>query len=802
MKKPALLFLLIICTLSGMKAQDSIVSYVYDPSAQPAEKTIRLTKLQTDLKIDPYKKRIDARVSLSFTPLRPTLDSLYFDLAEVKINSIKMGEKELKYARRPNGYVIFSPFVMYYGRDYVISFDYVAEPAEGINFIGWDDPKGLQRKQIWAHRPNGWLPYTEGIVTVDAKITFDNKYKVFSNGIRQETIQNADSTITWHYVMPDPHPFFSTALVIGDYKYKESRTAQGLPLEFWYYPDREFCIEPTYRYTEQMFDFFEKEIGVFYPWSCYREAPVVDYLYGAMETTTSTVYADFFLVDNRGFLGRNFVNVNAHELAHQWFGNYVVHLSNKHVWLTESFGTYYAKLFEKSVFGDEYYQNERNNELIRTLAASERDSFPLGHGSGGTDRWYPKGSLVIDMLRYVMGESSFRIMIRNYLEKHPNQVVETNDLLQSIRETTGMSLDWFFDEWIYRPGEPHYKVSYRVVKDSNRLSYTKIYVNQIHKMNQLTGPFKMPVVIEVHYRDGSVDAHKYIIEKKETEIDVLNRSKKSIAFVLFDPNRQVVKKLTFDRPFHELENQAIDAANMIDRYDALVAMTAFPLVQKMEVFKRIYDREEFQLFRVEIVRQLSLDSSNSDFELIKRAIADDDAKVRLSVLKNYTVIPPVLRLDFEKLLADSAYYIVEMALNNLSSNFPEYTPEYLVRTKDETGWRGRNIRIRWLAIALRSGLNEHLTELIEYAGPSYEFETRINAIGALKALNYLDDILIKYLFDGAFYWNYRLANEARSALKYYYGIEKYRQGIDAEYKSRKWKKSEQLVLDDLFKKQP
>jgi hypothetical protein len=799
MKKFLFILILILSAFSVIKAQDSIVSYVYDPSAQPAEKPFKLTKLQADLKIDPYKKRIEARISLSFIPLRSTLDSLYFDLAEVKFNSIKINEKELKFVRRSNGYAIYTPFIMYYGRDYIISFDYVAEPAEGINFIGWDDAKNIQRKQIWAHRPNGWLPYSEGLVKVDMKITFDKKYKVFSNGIRQEVITNPDSsTLTWHYIMPDPHPYFSTALVIGDYKYKESKSSQGIPLEFWYYPDRENCVEPTYRYTEQMFDFFEKEMGLYYPWSVYREAPVVDYLYGAMETTTSTIYADFFLVDNRGFLGRNYVNVNAHELAHQWFGNYVVHLSNKHVWLTEGFGTYYAKLFEKSIFGDDYYQNERNNELIRTLAASEKDSFPLAHGNGGSERWYPKGSLVIDMLRYVMGDNEFRIMIRDYLEKHPNQIVETNDLLKTIHETTGMSLDWFFDEWIYHAGEPNYKVTYKVVKDSNKLSYIKVFVSQIHKMNQVTGVFKMPVVIEVHYRDGSTDSRKVWIDKKDMLIDFLNKSKKPLSFVLFDPDRQVVKKLTFDRSIYELENQAIDAENMIDRYDALLAMSIFPVDQKIEFLAKIYDREKFQLFRTEIIKQLAGDSTKITREIIKKALMDNDPKVRFAVLKNYPVIPSYLRLDFEKMLKDSAYYIVEMALNNLSNNFPEYIPEYLIRTKDETGWRGRNIRIRWLAISLRSGLTQHLTELVDYAGPSYEFETRINAIGALKALNYLDDNLVKYLFDGIFYWNYKLTLDARAALKYYYSIEKNRPMIDAVYKNRHWNESEMKVLKELL----
>jgi aminopeptidase N len=155
--------------------------------------------------------------------------------------------------------------------------------------------------------------------------------------------------------MAKDQPYFSTSLVIGDYDYKTSRSAGGVPLEFWYYHGQEDKVNSTYQYTEAMMDFLEKETGVKYPYPLYREAPVIDYMYGAMETTTSTVFGDFIFIDPHAFWQRNYINTNAHEMTHQWFGNCIAHLVNKDVWLTESFATYYAKIFEKSIFGKEYY---------------------------------------------------------------------------------------------------------------------------------------------------------------------------------------------------------------------------------------------------------------------------------------------------------------------------------------------------------------------------------------------------------------------------------------------------------------
>jgi aminopeptidase N len=68
-----------------------------------------------------------------------------------------------------------------------------------------------------------------------------------------------------------------------------------------------------------MFDFLEKEIGEV-PLKVYKQIPVRDFLYAGMENTSATVFSSRYVVDSTGFEDRNYTNVNAHELAHQWFG--------------------------------------------------------------------------------------------------------------------------------------------------------------------------------------------------------------------------------------------------------------------------------------------------------------------------------------------------------------------------------------------------------------------------------------------------------------------------------------------------
>jgi len=457
------IILLCILFLSGisltLKSQDRSVSYLWDASFDIQDREIELSHMNASLSIKPFDTLVTGQVEFTFKTLHEGIDSIVFSVPELRIKEIKINSQVAVFKIKDNNAIIYPPTKLVWQSTNSIAFNYTAKPTEGLYFVGWNDPNQIKRKQIWAHRPDHWLPYAAGIITVDMAVTVDERYKVFNNGVREKVVKNSDHTQTWVYKMNHPNPFFSTSLVIGDYDFVSLKTKRGLPLEQWYYPDWKDHVEPTYRYMPEMFDYFEAEFGVNYPWELYREAPVIDYMYGAMETTTSTIFGDYLAVDQQGFMGRNFVNVNAHELAHQWFGDYISHLKNKDVWITESFATYWAKKFEQHIFGDDYYQNVRNQEQADALDASTHDNYAVGHSSGGRNRWYPKGSLVLDMLRDVMGENEFRAAIKLYLESHPYQVAETHDFLADIRKATGKSLEWFFEEWIYRGGEPFYEVS-------------------------------------------------------------------------------------------------------------------------------------------------------------------------------------------------------------------------------------------------------------------------------------------------------------------------------------------------------
>ena len=488
---PALVFLVNPCILS---AQAKTIPYYADPAALPPELPLTLTHLTAHLRFQPEKNLVIGTAEFTSTPNTNKKNSLVFNTPEMKVSSVTMNGIAVKYHQAHDSLVIDEGYTNvfptmkdpYHATKILIT--YTSTPQAGpIYFIGWKPEEAGKRRQIWAHRPNGWIPYITGRITVDLFITFDSAYKVFSNGERMAVTPNTDGTKTWHYAMKKDHPFFSTSLVIGDYNYTSTKSSRGVPLEFWYYSDMPDRVWSTYMYSEQMFDFFEKELGFDYPYPVYREAPVIDYMYGAMETTTSTVFGDYMQITPRAWWQRNYVNVNAHELAHQWFGNCIAHLVNKDVWLTESFGTYYAKIFEKSIYGEDYYQNIRNDEMHAALEAARKNDFPVGGSQGGVQRIYQKGSLVLDMLRNVMGDDRFQIAVNMYLKKNAFGYAETSDFIKCTYLATGQPWNWFFEEWVLRGGEPEYLVTDSLARDSSGNESTVFKVRQVQKITDVSG---------------------------------------------------------------------------------------------------------------------------------------------------------------------------------------------------------------------------------------------------------------------------------------------------------------------------
>ena len=448
---------------------------------------------------------------------------------------------------------------------YILKFNYIAVPKKALYFIDWKNDDG--NKQIWTQGQgkytSNWLPSIDDMndkIEFDLNIRFDENYEVISNGKLINKKTEAGFT-TWHYDMQKPMSSYLVALAIGKYSKKVAVSKSGIPLEMYYYPDDSLKFEPTYRYTKKMFDFLEEEIGVPYPWQNYKQVPVKDFLYAGMENTSTTIFADSFVIDSIAFIDKNYVNVNAHELAHQWFGNLVTETSGTHHWLQEGFATYYALLAEKEVFGDDYYYwqlYEYAQELLEQDKLGQSTSLLDPKSSSTT--FYKKGAWVLHMLREQVGDKAFKEAVKNYLLKHQFKNVETDDFIKEVEMTSGQDLSAFVRVWLDGEKIPvveldFYKNSYSITKNEYEIP-VKLETFQFDNKKKKGFSIYSEYQILVHLKnlDISDEKPKTIIPNSKLE-KLINLKAKDDS------------KRWFDR--YMISNNFLDKAFVLDNFEQL-----------------------------------------------------------------------------------------------------------------------------------------------------------------------------------------------------------------------------------------
>jgi aminopeptidase N len=814
--KKHLLFISLVLSAQALLAQVKTRSYIIDPAWPPREHSVDMQHMRLEVSFEPQKGLVKGKVTHTFTPLLPVVDSIFLDGPGITVKELTLNGKAAKYRTDAAGITIYTGGLTWEKKDSV-TIVYEATPRKGLYFIGWNDPNGLSRKQIWSQGQGidnrNWIPMYDEMndkLITEVIVRFDKDYKVLSNGTQMKPKDNKDGTLTWHYYMTHPHSPYLVMLGIGKYDIKEVKSKSGVPEHLYYYPEWKDRVEATYKYSEDMIDFFEKETGVPYGWESYSQIPVQEYMFGAMENTTATVYGDFFMIDDRSFLDRNYVGVNAHELAHQWFGDLITARSDAHHWLQESFATYYNQMYEREVFGQDYFDWARRQANNQAIDEAKKNKLPVAHSQGGNVRHYPQGAFVLNMLKYVSGgREAYNKSIKYYLEKHKYQNVDSEDLMEAFHDVLGLSLDWFWDEYVYRGGLPDYKVSYKSTDKG-----TEFTVQQVQEISHYTGlseqgenegsdddPFvaghhqsayrqeglyRMPVWFEVYYTDGSSDRQKVWVDQQDQSVVVPSNGKK-IDYVLFDPNNEILKSVSFEKPLEVLRSQALKAKHMLDRYDALVALRKFPLEQKRDILLQVFAKETFQATKGEVIAQLAADNDAKSRELLKNAISDKDVQVRKAVLNVWKHVPADLAPEFETFLKDPSYEVIATALDKLSADFPANTQRYLEASKGVEGTVGRNVEIKWLEVAaFNTGEKKYTDQLVAYSSSSYEFRTRANAMTSLKHLGFIDKKLIENLVDAATSANGRLSGPAGDVLKYYHEQSVYKKMIDEYLASRKW----------------
>ena len=500
-----------------------------------------------DLKFNWQREETSGTETFLFRPTVANLRAITLDAAEMTINSVKIpGGEALKFNMdlQKQALRIELPRAYQPSEDVTVVIDYHTNGPQtrlaglvgaALRFIKPTEEDPLKPRQIWSQGESEynhyWFPcydHPNDFFTSEITATVEKPMSVISNGRLLETRDNKDGTRTFHWKIDQPHASYLTSIVVGEYV-PISGEYQGIPVITNVYPDQVKEGKATTARLPEMVKFFSEKTGVKYPYAKYAQTTTHDFG-GGMENISATTQTDNMIDDERTQLDSDHDGLQSHELAHQWFGDYVTCRDWSDIWLNESFATYFQAMWDEHRLGlnDFLYSDVKANQDSYLATWKKGDRRPIvtknyANPDAVFDTYaYPRGGAVLHMLRQTLGEENWWRAINYYLRKYANQPVETEQFRIAIEESTGQAMDWFFDEWLYKMGHPVFRISQSYDAGSNRL-------NLAIEQTQIPDPasaypqvvyFQMPVNIEVSTAEGTRIERVQILPQREQTISL------------------------------------------------------------------------------------------------------------------------------------------------------------------------------------------------------------------------------------------------------------------------------------------
>ncbi len=678
MMKP---FLLLLAGFGAFTLQAQELFPVRD-EGETRSRAYHVVHYRIEVSFDEAQRKVIGKVSTTLVPFLPALQHVVFDAEEMSIKSVTLRSgTPLTYTVGPKTLDIALDHPYSYRDTLTVVTEYSCTPRRGLFFVQPDSAYPDTPWQIWTQGEDMdnhfWFPcydFPNDRATTEVLATVRSSYTALSNGrLVKVSEDRTKGTKTFHWKLSKPHVSYLVMLAIGEYAVLKDSVGK-LPLEYYVYPNQVDDARICFSSTPDVITFFSERIGQKFPWEKYAQVLIHDFTAGGMENTSACSLLDHATVyDARQRVDHSSTSLIAHELAHQWWGDLVTCKDWRHLWLNESFASYFDLLYHEHSLGRDDFDfsvYEAQQAGINSDKTSGRKPI-VSVGSYGANL-YPRGASVLHMLRFLLGDSLFYRSLTHYITKHQYGVVETNDLKVAVEEATGQNLYWFFDQWVYKAGYPVFAVSY-TWEDSTK--NVRLRVEQTQKLDSLTGVFRTPVDIEITAGTQQV-VHRVEIASKDT-VYILPASEKP-RLIIFDKGNWILKELRFEKSDDEWQTQLKEARNPIDRLRAVKHFGLLPRNEKSTpvlVDRMLHD--PFWAVRRESVNMLGLiaDEKDSSWTALKAGLVaaarDTRASVRTAAIALLTdSADATTRETLVTALKDSSYTVVAQALRSLAKADP------------------------------------------------------------------------------------------------------------------------------------
>lgn len=528
------LFLTLVFVAVQINAQETKVNSTYRVTPTKINDLVH-TKL--DVSFDYAKRYLNGKAWLTLTPHFYTTDSLTLDAKGMDIKTVALaGAKSntpLKFTY--DNEQLFIQLNKKYTRNekYTIYIAYTAKPdelkakgsaaitdAKGLYFINPDGAIKDKPIEIWTQgeteASSAWFPTIDKPnqkTTAEIAMTVEAKYTTLSNGKLVSQKPNANGTRTDVWKMDQPHSPYLFMMAVGPFKITKD-TWKGKEVSYYLEPKYAPYARQIFGRTPEMMTFYSNLLGVDYPWSKYAQVVARDYVSGAMENTSATLHGEHVQKTPRELIDANEEGTIAHELFHQWFGDYVTAESWSNLTMNESFATFGEVLWHGHDEGKDAEDESRYSKLTTYLAGLKNGESPVLARFYYNDKEdmfdnvsYSKGSIILYALKNLLGDDAFFKGLNLYLRTNAYKNGEPHQLRLALEEVSGRDLLPYFNQWYYAGGHPILDVKYDY-KDSK----ATIDVKQSQSPDVQT--FTLPLKVDL-YVGGQKISKEILINSRE-----------------------------------------------------------------------------------------------------------------------------------------------------------------------------------------------------------------------------------------------------------------------------------------------
>jgi aminopeptidase N len=753
--RPAIVALSAVVLLGAVARADR----PYAPS-----RDYHLENVRVSLHFDIDQRKVMGDVTHTLSTLRDGVTHLDFDCAEITVSSARVNGKDAAFDLRDDKLRVHLARPAKTGEKFDVELQYVGKPTSGLYFILPDKDDPGRAKEIWtqgeAEDTHHYIPiydYPNDRTTSEMILTVPGDWLTVSNGklLSVQDAPNGQKTWTWRQSLPVSTYLIS--FVAGEYKDKKD-SWRNLPITYNVPRGMEDTIDPTFRHTKEMLDFFSDRFGVPYPWDQYAQTAVDDFVASGMENVSATTLAtrDMLHAELASEKPEATDGLISHEMTHQWFGDLVTCKDWTNTWLNEGFATFGASLWEEHFYGADAssyrYWREQNTWMqsreLYPIPIVTRDISDSVEYEGNV---YDKAGWVIRMLREQMGDEEFFRALKHYLEAYRLQNVVSADLAKAIEESSATNVDQFFDQWIYGAGAPRFTVRSTYDDAGKKLSLS---VKQTQKVEGHVGLFRVPIEVAITTSSGE---KLFPIEVSRADETFTFSVDGAPLMVLFDKGDKILKSVDFQKSPEEWIRQLRTAPDVPDRADAAFALGN--LRDNEAAVKALGEaarHDKFWGIREEALRAMGRIASPPARKEILAALSNDQPWVRalaVEQLGKYHGDEEIAKRLESIYKDDKAYSVRGAALQSLASDkAPNAEP--ILETALTTSSPDDVLRSAALRAMGSLGDNSVVPALLEWSSPGKPSALRGIAIGALGRTDLKNhDItqrLISYLNESSF----------------------------------------------------